>query len=146
MVRPGQVVSVQKDCILVKFTRLSACKGCGGCVAAMKKEALIPVRGTAQPGDYVAIEMPDAHVVKASVLMYIIPLVGFLLGLLLGSKVVADNELFVAAFGLAGMLLCAGILALIDRRLSLRSQWQPQLKGIITQHEAETMALCEQSN
>ena len=37
MVRPGQVVSVQKDHILVKFTRLSACKGCGGCVAAMKK-------------------------------------------------------------------------------------------------------------
>ncbi len=143
MVRPGQVVSLEKDRIMVKFTRLSACKGCGGCIASMKKEALIPIKGKAQPGEYVAIEMPDAHVVKASVLMYVLPLAGFLLGLLLGALLIPSNELLIAACGLGGLALTLGILALVDRKLSLRRQWQPHLVGVITQQEAEAMTLCE---
>ena len=143
MVRPGQVVTLEKDRIMVKFTRLSACKGCGGCIASMKKESLIPIRGTAQPGEYVAIEMPDAHVVKASLLMYVLPLAGFLLGLMLGVMLVSHNELLIALCGLVGMALSLGILALLDRKLSLRRQWQPQLVGVITQKEADAMTLCE---
>ncbi len=143
MVRPGQVVSLEKDRMMVKFTRLSACKGCGGCIASMKKEALIPIKGKAQPGDYVAIEMPDAHVVKASLLMYVLPLAGFLLGLLAGALLLPHSELLVAACAVGGMLLALGILALVDRKLSLRSQWQPHLVGVITQQEADAMTLCE---
>lgn len=143
MVRPGQVVSVEKDRVLVRFTRLSACKGCGGCVAGLKKEALIPVRGSAQPGDYVAVEMPDAHVVKASLLMYVLPLAGFLAGLAAGALLFPGRELAAAGCALLGMLLMLGALAAADRRLSLRSQWQPHLAGVITQQEAESMAACE---
>lgn len=127
MIRAGTVIEQRADRVLVSFERYDACKGCGGCMSASKKQAVIEVVGQAQVGDTVYVEMPDAQIVKASIYMYVIPLVGFLAGLFVGGALFGGRD--AGAFGgaMVGLALSLGVLALLDRRLSLRSQWQPKL-------------------
>ena len=143
MIRPGKVIKSDKGGLLVSFERYEACSRCGGCVAGMKKDTLIRVAGHANPGEYVSVEMPAAQVVKASFLMYMIPLAGFLLGLWVAGKLLNGNDLLMTLGGVIGMLAGMGVLALLDRRLALKKQWQPQVVAVISEEEAKAMNLCD---
>ncbi len=129
MIRTGRVIRVHGDKLYVCIERHEACQGCGAC-GGRKKDAVIAVCGSASPGDEVDVEMPDAQVVKASFLSYLVPLAGFLAGLFTLNALFPRSDLAGVLGGLVGMGLCWGALIVLDSRLSRRAPWQPRVAAV----------------
>lgn len=100
----------------VIHVRESACSGdchkCSGCGAA--KETVIFTAGNpigARPGDLVRVESSTAPVLKAAVVLYVLPLLLFFLGYWLGTL----PGSFGALGGGLGFVLGLGIVVAYDR-------------------------------
>ena len=134
MVRTGKVVGVSENALEVCFERPEMCAKCGACMGRKPHEETVKIEGTAEIGDMVDVEMPDAKIVKVSLIAYIIPLAGLLIGLLIGQTLL-KNDIWAAVAGFAG--LGAGILVarIFDRKLGAQKSWQPKLLSV---HHQET--------
>ncbi len=129
MVRTGKVVGTSGKTLEVCFERPEMCAQCGACMGRKPHEETVKIEGTAEIGDSVDVEMPDAKIVKVSLIAYIIPLIGLLIGLLIGQTLL-KNDLWAALTGLAG--LGAGILVAraFDKKLGAQKSWQPKLLSV----------------
>ena len=82
------------------------------------------------------VDMPDGEVVKASALMYIVPVCAFLLGLLLawlvyrGGAVRMAEDLFYALCGLAACALGLAAVWAVDKKLRGAQKWQPRVVAV----------------
>lgn len=103
---------------LVIHIRESACSGdchkCSGCGAA--KEAVLlkadnPIG--AGSGDLVKVESATGPVLKAALVLYVIPLVLFFLGYYLGTRMGS----FGALAGCLGFVLGVGVVVIYDRKV-----------------------------
>ena len=129
MVRTGKVVGISGKAIEVCFERPEMCAQCGACMGHKPHEETVRIEGSAELGDTVAVEMPDAKIVKVSLIAYIIPLIELMIGLLIG-QVLLKSDLWAALTGLLG--LGAGILVtrMLDKRLGAQKAWQPKLLAV----------------
>lgn len=99
--------------------RQSACSGdchqCAGCGAA-RETLVLQARNLidAQPGELVVIESGSSSVLKAAAVLYILPLILFLLGYLLGAQLWGSG----IWMGLAAGLLSLIPIWLCDRHLA----------------------------
>lgn len=129
MIRQGRVVAVSQGEIKVCFERLETCEKCGMC-SGRKQESLVSFTGTADVGDMIEVEMPEAEVLKASALMYIIPLVGMLLGLFCLNAIFPGKDLMLALGAFVGLLISLIVLQLADKNLKKKGKWQPKIISI----------------
>ncbi len=99
--------------------RESACSGdchkCSGCGAA-KQALLLTVENPigARVGDTVVISSDSGHVLKAAAVLYLLPLVLFLAGYLLGAMLWQRG----AIIGVSALILGVAAIKLYDKRLS----------------------------
>ena len=102
--RTGKVLALKGELAVVRFVRSDACGHCNACFHLGSNEADLEIQNTldAQVGDVVAIELRGKSMVRASLLLYGVPLLGLLLGVLIGSQ---WGDLYAAA---GGLLLCGG--------------------------------------
>ena len=135
MVRVGRVVDRQADSLRVCFDRPEMCEKCGACMGKAHKE-LVTLKGDAQPGDTVEVEMPDAKVLKVSAIAYVVPLLGLLLGLLIGQTWMRTDSA-AAVGGLIGLALAWGGLILFDKKIAKKKQWQPKIIAVRPRKEGE---------
>ena len=126
MIRTGTVVKEEKNGVVVCFERLAACAGCNAC-GRDKKETTVFVYGQAKPGSLVQVEMPDAQVLKASLLTYLLPLAGFIGGLYFGAAIFGQRDWAMVLGGFLGLALSAILLKVTDKRLGLLHPWQPHI-------------------
>ena len=98
--------------------RESACSGdchkCSGCGAAKESillEAANPIG--AKPGDLVRIEAETGPVLKAAMVMYMLPMILFFLGYALGDALADRGPLFGCLFFAASI----GLVVLYDRKV-----------------------------
>ncbi len=129
MIRTGRVVEAKDGSLKVCFDRPEMCASCGKCSAHGVHQELVTVQGEAQVGNWVQVEMPDAQVVKVSLIAYVIPLVFLMIGLVIGQNVLGTDAW---AAGLGIGLMAAGLLVvrLIDKRLGGRPGWKPRLVNV----------------
>ena len=129
MIRTGRVVEAKDGSLKVCFNRPEMCASCGKCGAHGVHQELVTVQGEAQVGNWVQVEMPDAQVVKVSLIAYVIPLVFLMAGLVIGQNVLGTDAW---AAGLGIGLMAAGLLVvrLIDKRLGGRPGWKPRLVNV----------------
>ena len=129
MIRTGRVVEAKDGSLKVCFDRPEMCASCGKCGAHGVHQELVTVQGKAQVGNWVQVEMPDAQVVKVSLIAYVIPLVFLMIGLVIGQNVLGTDAW---AAGLGIGLMAAGLLVvrLIDKRLGGRPGWKPRLVNV----------------
>ncbi len=129
MIRTGRVVEAKDGSLKVCFDRPEMCASCGKCGAHGVHQELVTVQGEAQVGNWVQVEMPDAQVVKVSLIAYVIPLVFLMIGLVIGQNVLGTDAW---AAGLGIGLMAAGLLVvrLIDKRLGGRPGWKPRLVNV----------------
>ena len=141
MIRSGVVVKEEPLGVMVRFGRLAACAGCAAC-GRDKKETVIFVHGQAKVGDVVSVEMPDAQVLRASMMTYLVPLGGFLMGLMLGGLTSSWHDGPVVLGGLAGLALAVGLVMAVDRRLGRKPKWQARVIAVNDPDLLEEDASC----
>jgi sigma-E factor negative regulatory protein RseC len=112
----GQVVGLEDRYALVELEENEACKGCGAralCLPGDSKKRLRVLNSIeAEVGDGVALELDHSQQLKMAAMHYGLPLVGFVLGVLLGalffSKPVGGFPVEIGQFlcGVVLMMLC----------------------------------------
>ena len=88
------------------------CSGCGSSQQTMVICAENPIG--AKVGDWVVVEAKSGAVLKAAVMLYIVPLVLFIAGYLLGEHLWQSGILF----ALAGLLIGLVLVKLLDRHMT----------------------------
>ncbi|MCL2812747.1 MAG: SoxR reducing system RseC family protein [Clostridia bacterium] len=135
MLRTGTVVACENGQLTVLFERPDACQKCGACGGGRHGHRIILADslGGASVGDKVSVDMPEARLVSASALAYLIPLAGLLMGLIWGAgqaERVApgmSSDLFTALCALAGLAISLPVLMLADRSIRGKVRWMPQI-------------------
>ena len=135
MTNKGIVSGVSGGMLTVVFDRPEACGDCHNCMRGSEDCAkhTITLPGKARVGDTVVVEMDDTHVMAASALAYIVPLAGFLIGLiagyLAGGALPIHPELTMAAFAIAGTALAYLVMRALDPHFS-KGRWEPKIVSI----------------
>lgn len=114
----GEVIGFESGRLVVKMERKEACAKCRACSAGMKKEEMI-IRAenvcNAQIGNKVDIVLDNANFMKATLIMYGLPFVFFMLGIFAGyygaeSLGIANGELVGIVLGLVLVVLTYAII------------------------------------
>ncbi|MBW1990240.1 MAG: SoxR reducing system RseC family protein [Deltaproteobacteria bacterium] len=145
-IEEGIIVSVTDDGhARVKTRRCEACDHCAareGCrVMGGGKEVEFLVKNTldAAPGDRVAVGVSDASFMKATFLVYFVPMMGLVAGALLGNRLAAgtslDPEAAAVLLGLAGFAVTFAAVRLLANKLGAKTQYQPYMAKILKRAE-----------
>ena len=128
----GTVTEINGDKAKVVFKRSKACGDCHACVSFGSDQAETELQNTlgAKVGDRVSIELHSGSVFKASLIMYGIPLVALLAGVLAGSFI---NDLCTAVFGIGAAVIAFLIIRLLEPKFRKMGKFDPQMIEIVTE-------------
>ena len=109
----GLVTNENGDLIKVHIVRKEACGKCNACFTGQQKDMDIDAKNLcdAEIGDWVELELQENAFVKAVLISYAIPLIGFFIGLFFGYYVVSPivplpASLVGFGMGMIGVLIC----------------------------------------
>ena len=136
MLNKGVVTDRKGDVLVVTFERPEACGDCHNCPRgsdSCKKHEIL-IKGDARIGDTVHVEMDDSHVIMASMVAYLIPLAGFLIGLAAGYFAAPrfgqmNPELVMAVAALIGTVIAYLFMRIIDPHFA-KGRWEPRIVSI----------------
>ncbi|MBQ7485899.1 MAG: SoxR reducing system RseC family protein [Clostridia bacterium] len=136
MLNKGVVTDRNGKVMTVTFERPEACGDCHNCPRGSEscKKHEILLQGDARIGDMVEVELDDSHVIMASMVAYLIPLAGFLIGLAAGYFAAPhfeqmNPELVMAIAALIGTVLAYLFMRIIDPHFS-KGRWEPRIVSI----------------
>ena len=141
MINKGIVTEVNGDMLTIVFERHEACGDCHACMHGSEDCAkhTIRIKGRAEVGDLVEVEMDDSHVVAATAVAYMIPFAGLVLGLFGGwalSMVITaiNGELIMAMTAVVGMALAYVVMRFLDPIFS-KGRWEQKIISITKPEE-----------
>ncbi len=148
MISIGVVESTNGEKAMVGLTRHTACGECGACQMGKENlnrrvEALNPLG--AKVGDRVTMEMEDQKVLKAAFIVYIIPLIVLIVGMILTNLAlvyfqISDMvELYGFLVGLVGMGI--SFLIIKKREDKLTAQGEMMISIVKINEEDDTICL-----
>jgi len=131
------VTGVDGNWALVQMQRQSACSHCelsSGCGTGVigrllghrRKPVTIKNEYQLKPGDSVMLGLPEGAFLKASLLIYGLPLLGLMVGGMLASWITGESELFTFVFASAGFVTGLKISAILARR-QYSSRFSPRI-------------------
>ncbi|OWZ83593.1 SoxR reducing system RseC family protein [Natranaerobius trueperi] len=138
----GEVIQEKDGYVTVKVQRHSACKKCGACDFGLSKNkaSTFELKNSinAKIGDKVMIDLEGKDIVQASILIYMVPLLALVTGIIFGSNFFSDLDINEDILGfISGIILMSfafvGI-RIYDKKLQNydSTKFTPQLKKIIT--------------
>ena len=130
MTNKGIVREVNGEMLTVEFERHEACGDCHACMHGSTDCAkhTITIKGQAEVGDEIVVEMDESHVMAASATAYMIPLAGFMTGML-GSYALGLSEPLMALCAVAGTAVAYGVMRVLDPRLS-KGRWEHRIVSV----------------
>lgn len=145
----GQVMELKgKDLALVKVKQHHACAGCGACGRVFgdpEKRDIIMVEVNnpvgAKKGQIVRLEIGETEMLLAAVLLYLVPLIGLLVGLFAGRGLAlnfglgGNPELWGLGLGLALMALIFIYLRAQDKKLARGNRFKVMITSIVGANE-----------
>lgn len=141
MTNKGVVTKVDGDKLTIVFERHEACGDCHACMHGSTdcKKHELELRGKANVGDIVEVEMDDSHVMAASALAYLIPLAGFIAGLAVGWALRGtvpgfNEELLMALCAIVGTGIAYLVMRALDPHFS-KGRWEPKIVSVSKQTE-----------
>ncbi|MFZ7122035.1 MAG: SoxR reducing system RseC family protein, partial [Eubacteriaceae bacterium] len=136
----GIVNSIRGNEAKVIIQRNAACGDCGACQVGKDKLTMeataINVIG-AKEGDKVEVEMKFVNVLRASFIMYGIPLIMFIVGSIIGyyySSIVLEqpeNPIFSFLFGIILTAITYFVIKYLDSKGKFSHKYEPQITNII---------------
>jgi len=138
----GLVIKIKEDGMAQVVTdRKNACQGCGSkhncrsCLSNSKMLAEAINSAGAKEGDLVDISLKSGNVLKGAVAMYLIPIVGLLIGALTGVSIRGmlgiEETTSSIIFGISGLFLGFIIVAFISKRMAAKNQLTPTISRVI---------------
>ena len=130
MTNKGIVKEVNGDMLTVVFERHEACGDCHACHMGSTDCAkhTITIKGKADVGDEIVVEMDESHVMAASATAYMIPFAGFMIGLV-GSYALGMSEPVMALCAVAGTALAYVVMRALDPILS-KGRWEHHIVSV----------------
>jgi sigma-E factor negative regulatory protein RseC len=136
MINKGIVTKVEGDMLTVIFERHEACGDCHACMHGSTDCAkhTVQIRGKAEVGDQVVVEMDDSRVMEASAAAYLVPFAGMMLGLgagwwFGGLQSAINRELVAAACAVLGTAAAYFIMKLLDPKLA-KGRWEQRIISV----------------
>ena len=128
----GTVTELNGNKAKVVFTRSKACGDCHACVSFGSDQAETELANMlgAKVGDRVSIELHSGSVFTASLIMYGIPLVALLAGVLIGSFI---SDLFTAVFGIGAAVIAFLIIRLFEPKFKKMGKFDPRMIEIVSE-------------
>lgn len=95
MNRTGIVKAIKGDEVIIELVRHSACGDCGMCGHSHESKC-VEVKATnnigATVGEEVMVEMPDQNLVKVAMVVYTVPLIALIVGVMLGNLMITQMQ------------------------------------------------------
>ena len=141
----ARVLSIRGDEVEIEVRRDSACEHCAehgscGMMLGEGNKTLVTVavnKSSAAPGDLVEISLDGSVVTWAAVLLYIFPLCGLFLGVILGSLSSENigsefsSTMIIALYGMVGLVVFLLIARFMSRKLKFFRDGRPVVTRII---------------
>lgn len=134
----GEVIDIKDRIATIKIKRTSSCGSCTACgMAKNQDEILLKVSNQldANPGDLVELDLESMSVLKASAIVYIIPLLFLILGVAMGywlaGRVSGNPELYGAIGGILLTILSFIGIKAVDPILNKKGEYIPKMVSII---------------
>lgn len=130
MTNKGIVKEVKGEMLTVEFERHEACGDCHACHHGSTNCAkhTITIKGKADVGDEIVVEMDESHVMAASATAYMIPFAGFLIGIL-SSYALGASEPVMAVSAVAGTAAAYLVMRALDPILS-KGRWEHKIVSV----------------
>ncbi|MFU0801141.1 MAG: SoxR reducing system RseC family protein [Xylanivirga thermophila] len=135
----GRIVDIEGSYAIVSVKRSEACSKCGACeMGTTDKETRLKIqndlKGTV--GDMVEIELPAQQFLKASAILYLIPLVALLIGVFsgyaIGNNLGINGELTGAILGIILTAVTYLVIKMMDPVFRKTNKFLPQMVGIVS--------------
>lgn len=141
----GVVIQTLDKTAKVRMQRHSSCAGCNACKMGSSEnpielEALNPIK--ADEGQQVEVEMENQHVLQAAFLMYVVPLMFLITGIVVGHYalralgVVQYAEVFTAVIAFGFTAAAYLILNRGERRESYKEKMLPVITDVIEEQSS----------
>ncbi|NMD37311.1 MAG: SoxR reducing system RseC family protein [Christensenellaceae bacterium] len=133
MIRTGKVIANNNGNCEIEFVRLEACGKCRGC-NLNNTPARLTMPGNYNVGDFVDVSLPNEQFLKATAVAYLIPLIGLLVGLVLGSVIpkyfdMKTSDVTTLIGGVSGLALSMLGLGVSERLRKKPAAWEPFIVG-----------------
>ena len=131
MIKFGQIVkrNEKNEMVTVKFERPEACGKCNACGAGSQKgEVTLP--SAYQVGQWVRVELPETRFLQATALVYVIPLLGLLAGMMIGWWLGNSSDMWTILGAAFGLIVALVTLYTIDKRISQKPEWLPRITAV----------------
>lgn len=138
MRKSGIVVKTDEGIASIMILRASGCGGnCKSCSSCEQQEHFIELRNSvdAKVGDLVEVVANPGRVLRLTMLLYVVPLLFFLIGTIGGYIYFRDRldsyELFSFLSGVAAFFVSVFALRIIDRRFGDRNATQMEIDRVV---------------
>lgn len=131
----GLVIEVIDDVAKIKAGRHNDCKNCGACPGDNNIIISANNKLGAKPGQRVVFEMKQVGVLKATFIVFVLPIIsafiGVGLGMLLGKYFNSNINLFEIAGGILAFALSLIVVKLYDKAANADSKSKPVVTRIL---------------
>ncbi|ACK42575.1 MULTISPECIES: SoxR reducing system RseC family protein [Dictyoglomus] len=132
----GQVIEKNGIILKVKFSSSEACHSCGLCKINEEDLVLDVIdECNAKIGDFVMVEVERKDFYQVTFLIYLFPLISFILGVLIGyligERYRLDTQLLGLSIGLVFTVLSYPLIKSIYKKLSQKQKFIPVAKKIV---------------
>ena len=136
MTNKGIVTQVEGDTLTIVFERHEACGDCHACMHGSSDCAkhTVKLKGKADVGDEVVVEMDDSRVMAASAAAYLVPFAGMIIGLALGWQLglvitAINRELLAALCAIIGTAIAYCVMRILDPKLA-KGRWEQRIVSV----------------
>lgn len=135
MTNKGVVTEVNGEMLTVVFERHEACGDCHACSMGSTncKKHTLKIKGKADVGDEIVVEMDESHVMAASAVAYMIPFAGFAVGIG-GAYFLGLSEPLMALCAVAGTAAAYMVMRVLDPVLA-KDRWEQRIVSVTKPQE-----------